>query len=38
LALSKGPTDSACRHRGESPSWGTSLGEGQSQPVAHTFA
>jgi hypothetical protein len=28
LALSKGPIDSACRHRGESPGWGTSLGEG----------
>jgi hypothetical protein len=36
LALSKGPIDSACRHREESPGWGSSLGEGQPRMVAHT--
>jgi hypothetical protein len=36
LALSKGPIDSACRHREESPGWGSSLGEGQPRLVAHT--
>jgi hypothetical protein len=28
--------DSACRHRGESPGWGSSLGESQPRMVAHT--
>jgi len=37
LGLSKGSIDSACHHREESPGWGSSLGEGQPRPVAHTI-
>jgi hypothetical protein len=36
--MSQGPVDSACRHKGESPDWETSLGECQPRLVAHTVS